>query len=324
MDDPYVINNNSFLINGGSLYTNSSSATLDLIADEDVVEMCISVNDSNCTNYIDFVDIYTLDWSSESDGEKVIYVYYKNASGKVVASMNKSIILDRVGPTDNSVIIEDGAGLTRTLTIASTGASQMCFSNTSSEVSSCVDWMNYSTSTKWRLSDGIGAKTVYAFFKDVAGNISSTIATTEVTSIVEFTVNEDFSDTIYDSNITVIDGDTYPWSVSNGQFISTNNGVNSSTSSSTIQFIPTVNATLSFDYGVSSESNYDKLTITLVGDDSSSITLVSAISGTNSGSITDINLTAGVTYTLSLSYVKDGSSASGSDIGYIDNLMIQS
>ena len=204
------------------------------------------------------------------------------------------------------------------------GASKMCFSNTSSSASNCSDWVDYATSYKWRLTDGTGTKTVYAFFKDDANNISSASATVTVTSIVEFVVNEDFADTTYDSNITITDGDTYPWSVSNGQFISTNNGVNSSTSSSTIQFTPTVDANLSFDYGVSSESGWDKLTITLSGSDSSSNTLVDAISGTKSGSITDISLTSGVTYTLTLSYVKDSSAASGSDIGYIDNLVIQS
>ena len=75
---------------------------------------------------------------------------------------------------------------------------------------------------------------------------------------------------------------------------------------------------------MSSESSYDKLTIKLSGSDSSSNTLVGAISGTKSGSITNISLTSGVTYTLTLSYVKDSSAASGSDIGYIDNLVIQS
>ena len=55
---------------------------------------------------------------------------------------------------------------------------------------------------------------------------------------------------------------------------------------------------------------------------SSSTTLVNAISGSSSGTKSDIALTAGVTYTLTLSYSKDSSQSRGSDIGYIDNLTI--
>ena len=237
--------------------------------------------------------------------------------------MNRSIIVDTTAPTNNSVSIGDGKGLTRTLTISSTGADKMCFSNTSSSASSCSDWVDYATSYVWRLSDGTGSKTVYAFFKDEAGNISSKTATTTVTSIVEFVVNEDFSDTTYDSNITVTGSGSYPWVVNNGQFQSNNKGVKSSTSSTTIQFTPTVGATLSFDYGVSSESNCDKLTITLASG-SSTETLVSGISGTVTGTKSGITLTEGVTYTLSLSYTKDSSVDRNDDIGYIDNLRIQS
>ena len=54
----------------------------------------------------------------------------------------------------------------------------------------------------------------------------------------------------------------------------------------------------------------------------SSTTLVNAISGTNTGKKSSIKLSSGVTYTLTLSYSKDGSASSGSDIGYIDNLVI--
>ena len=48
--------------------------------------MCISVNDSVCNNYIDFTDTYTLDFTDEEDGEKVIYVYYKDTSGNIIAT----------------------------------------------------------------------------------------------------------------------------------------------------------------------------------------------------------------------------------------------
>lgn len=325
-EDPYTIGNNSFSINNGNQYVNASEASqvkLTLVGLSGVSQMCINTDSTGCSNYVDFATSYTLDWSGLTEGKKTVYVYYKDSSGNIVASMNRSIILDKTAPTNNSVSIGDGKGLTRTLTISSTDASQMCFSNTSSSASNCTNWVDYATSYTWRLSDGTGSKTVYAFFKDEAGNISSKTATTTVTSIVEFVVNEDFSDTTYDSNITVAGSGSYPWVVSNGQFQSNNKGVNSSTSTSTIQFTPTVGSTLSFDYGVSSEANYDKLTITLAGNNTTT-TLVNAISGTKTGTVSGIALSEGVTYTLTLSYSKDGSSASGSDIGYIRSLRIQS
>ena len=322
--DPFVIGNNTFKINNGKKYVNKeevSRVQLSLTGLSDVTQMCVNVDSAGCSNYVTFANSYTLDWSGESDGEKVVYVYYKNSAGEIVASMNRKIIIDTKAPSGNSFSIGDGEGLTRVLTISSTGADYMCFSNTNSNVSNCTDWVDYATSYSWTLSDGNGTKTVYGFFKDEAGNVSSTSATVTVTSI-GFSVNENFADTTYDKNLTIAGSGSYPWKVSGGQFQSTNQNVNSSASTSTIQFTPTSNAILSFDYGVSSESNYDKLTITLSSSSGSSTTLVNEISGTNTGKISSIKLSSGVTYTLTLSYSKDSSQSSGSDIGYIDNLVI--
>ena len=322
--DPFVIGNNAFKINNGKKYVNKeelSRVQLSLTGLSDVTQMCVNVDSAGCSNYVTFANSYTLDWSGEADGEKVVYVYYKNSAGEIVASMNRKIIIDTKAPSGNSFSIGDGEELTRVLTISSTGADYMCFSNTSSNVSNCTDWVDYATSYSWTLSDGNGTKTVYGFFKDEAGNVSSTSATVTVTSI-GFSVNENFADTTYDKNLTIAGSGSYPWKVSGGQFQSTNQNINNSTSTSTIQFTPTSNAILSFGYGVSSESNYDKLTITLSSSSGSSTTLVDAISGANTGQTYNIKLSSGVTYTLTLSYSKDSSSSSGSDIGYIDNLVI--
>lgn len=78
----------------------------------------------------------------------------------------------------------------------------------------------------------------------------------------------------------------------------------------------------SFDYGVSSEVGYDELTITLTGDDSSEVILVSAISGEDSGTVIR-QISAGVNYTIIVDYTKDSSSYENDDIGWIDNLVIQ-
>lgn len=98
--------------------------------------------------------------------------------------------------------------------------------------------------------------------------------------------------------------------------------MSSSTSTSTIKFTPTVASNLTFDYGVSSESNYDKLTIKLTGSNGSSVTIANAISGTTTGAANQA-LVANVTYTLTLSYSKDSSMNKNDDIGYIDNLIVK-
>ncbi len=323
-EDPYTIANNSFLISDGSGYIGSSmkSAVPLTLMGFNVSQMCINVNSSGCSNYIAYNSSYTLNWSSEADGEKIVYVYYKDSAGNIVASMNRKVILDTTVPTNNSVTVEDVLGLKRKLTITSTGADLMCFSNTSNDSSSCTEWVQYNTEYDWTLSSGTGSKTVYAFFKDRAGNISSTTATANVEPFVQFTVTEDFADSTYDPTITVTDGATYPWVVSNGRFQSSNKGVASSTSTSTIQITPTIDSNLSFDYGISSEINCDKFTITLTGSDSTSSTLVDNISGIKDDNKSDISLTAGVTYTLTLTYTKDSSVDKNEDVAYIDNLVI--
>ena len=325
-EDPYQLANNTFQIHDGTGYVGESlkaAVPLSLLG-SNVSQMCINTNSSGCSNYVPFASSYTLDWSSEEDGEKIVYVYYKNSEGNIIASMNRKVILDTVPPKNSSVAIGAGSGLTRVLQLRSEEADTMCFSNTSNLVSECTNWVKFSNSYRYRLSEGTGDKTVYAFFKDKAGNVSTATASTVVESIVEFIAEEDFSDNTYDSNITIADGATYPWIVTNGRFQSNNKGVNASSSISKISFTPTIDSTLSFDYGVSSETNYDKFTVTLAGSDSSSNILVEAISGVQSGSKTGISLSSGVTYTLTLSYAKDGSGASNDDIAYIDNLLISS
>ena len=321
-EDPFIIGNNTFKINSGASYINKTEASkvkLDLIGLSNVSQMCVNINSISCSNYVDFSNSYVMDWSDMSDGEKVVYVYYKDKTGKIIASMSQSVILDTKGPANNSISVGSGKGLYRILKISSEDADKMCFSNVNGE---CVNWVDYDTNYTWKF-DGMGKKTVYGFFKDKAGNVSSVSAITEVTSAVEFVVNEDFSDTIYDKQLLISDNGDYPWIVSDGKFQSNNKNIKSSISTSTIQFTPTVDSYLSFDYGISSESGYDKLTIVLESSDISTI-LVNAISGINTGTISNVELSEGVTYTLKLSYSKDGSGSNGSDKGYIDNLAIQS
>lgn len=93
--DPYIIENNTFLINDDVSQIsldNSSNIKLSLKA-VNATKMCISIDTSVCTNYIDFTDTYKLDLSDESAGEKLIYVYYKDENDRVIATIYKTITL---------------------------------------------------------------------------------------------------------------------------------------------------------------------------------------------------------------------------------------
>ena len=92
-----TIGNNTFNVDETSLVSNGNSrnVTLSLIALDTVEKVCVNVDSSSCSNYVNFPDnnIYSLDLSSYDNGEKTLYVYYKDAAGKVVASMNKTVTL---------------------------------------------------------------------------------------------------------------------------------------------------------------------------------------------------------------------------------------
>lgn len=76
---------------------------------------------------------------------------------------------------------------------------------------------------------------------------------------------------------------------------------------------------LKFDWSVSSESSFDKLTIYLIENETINITLVDAVSGENSGSESYTFTNTG-TYTLVAEYTKDQSQSNGADEGRIYNI----
>ena len=102
---------------------------------------------------------------------------------------------------------------------------------------------------------------------------------------------------------TVSNG-SYYFKGSGATFTSNNAGQNSTTAQTTLTALKDM--TVSFRYTCSSESNYDKYTITVNGT-----TVVNAVSGTKSGTISSKTVPAGKT--IVFKYVKDGSQASGSD-----------
>ena len=114
-----------------------------------------------------------------------------------------------------------------------------------------------------------------------------------------------------EKNYIVTNDSTNPFSYSNGVLTSTNKE-NGSTSTFTITATRSINISLS--YSVSSESGYDFLRIIKNG------TTVKEVSGSMSYTSWSSSLTAGDV--LKFTYSKDSSQSSGSDCGYIKNIII--
>lgn len=111
----------------------------------------------------------------------------------------------------------------------------------------------------------------------------------------------------------------YPWRVAivgdRAAVRSGNEGVNSSTS--TLRVVVTMQAgeKLSFDWKVSSESGYDKLTFYVNNSANGS-----AISGTTDWATRTFTASTAGTYTFEWRFNKDVSYATGDDCGYVDNI----
>ena len=91
-ENPYEISNYTFFIGDKDL--ENSKINLEMVGYK-VDTMCASINSAVCTNYVPFDRNYVLNVGNVNDGENIIYVYYKDASGDVVAVINKKFYVDK-------------------------------------------------------------------------------------------------------------------------------------------------------------------------------------------------------------------------------------
>ena len=160
------------LINGGAAYTNLYPVSL-TIAATGASEMRFSNNaDFDGVSWENYAagKAWILD-TNGNDGLRIVYVQFKDESGNI-STVSDNIALDTLPPA-GSIIINGGAIYTSTvsvtLTVSTTGAGQMCFSNDNSTWSA---WEPCATSKPWILPGVDGNKTVFCQFKDEAGNLS--------------------------------------------------------------------------------------------------------------------------------------------------------
>jgi hypothetical protein len=179
-------------INSAATYTTSASVTLTLASWTDatsgVYQMHFSNNASSWSAWEAYAttrsawDVTSATYGGNTgNGSKYVYVQVKDNAGLIYSYTYDGIIYDNIAPS-GTFTIESGNPATSTwtdgyllfsITDATSGMYQRRLSNDNATWSA---WETYTSSrAAWYLTPRNGLKTVYAQFKDNAGNISSTI-----------------------------------------------------------------------------------------------------------------------------------------------------
>ena len=242
----------SLIINGGVAYTNSQAGYLTLTASDasGIAEMRFSSNGTDWTT----AEAYSTSKSYNlpvGDGTKKVYVQYKDNTGNWSSTeMSSTIILDTTAPA-GTIAINNSAAYTKSTTVTLSmnatddlsGILKMDFSNNGSTWNGEED---YAVNKVWSLDSADGNKTVYAKYKDNAGNTATVTSTIKLVSAkylkVEGPVNviagtslnitikamkqDDTTATGYLDLIGLSSTDTSSTFVSNYTFTSSDSGVN--------------------------------------------------------------------------------------------------
>jgi hypothetical protein len=179
--DTQAPKNGKVQINGGAKFcTNVSKlVTLKLSANE-ATQMMIA-NDQQFTDAKwQKYEPYLYNWRLEGeDGEKAVFVKFKDNAGNETEPVTATTMLDRQEPVGEEVLINNGDICTNNpnnrvkLTLRAEGATEMAFSYNS--YFNAAKWEPYKDSKDYVLVGGKdGQKTVYVKFRDEAGNESST------------------------------------------------------------------------------------------------------------------------------------------------------
>ncbi len=157
-------------INDGASFTTSRSVTLTL-SSAGAAGMRISNSNSFTGGWETYAS--SKSWTlTAGDGAKTVYAQIRDTGGNVSGIVSDSIILDTQAPK-GSITINGGESITAsrsvTLELSADDASEMRIAN-SGIVNAA--WESYAKSKNWTLTSGDEEKTVYAQFRDAAGNDS--------------------------------------------------------------------------------------------------------------------------------------------------------
>jgi hypothetical protein len=190
------------VINGDAVYTTTAEVTLDITA-TGASEMQFSNDGTSWSGWTAVAASYP--WTlAGPDGQNTVYAQFQDEAGNLFETED-AILLDTTAPEAVFVINGDAAYATDpavTLDITATGAVQMQFSNDGAAWSG---WVDVAATYPWTLAGPDGAKTVYAQFRDEAGNlVEANDAITLDTTAPEaaFVINGD-ADYATDANVTL-------------------------------------------------------------------------------------------------------------------------
>ncbi|HBH22354.1 MAG TPA: hypothetical protein DDY13_02910 [Cytophagales bacterium] len=173
---------NSFTINKGAEYTNDPQKTVRInLEAEDAVEMLVSNVPTRSLQKEKMVWkplSNQFDWVlSNEDGSKVVFLRLRNEAGNVSTEYRANIILDRIPPVDGRVIINKNTEWMTNrdgrveVQLYAKDASHYAISNNNDF--SAPEWKELTLdAVNWNIPVDQDEATVYAQFKDEAGNIS--------------------------------------------------------------------------------------------------------------------------------------------------------
>ena len=187
----------SISIDGGAIMTTSTSVSLNLTS-TDASEMYVT-NTSGCASDGTWESYATSKtWTlAETNATATVYIKFRDVAGNESSCINDTITHDNIAPTSVSLTIGSGAytsATANTLFPSATGAEDMYITNTAGCGSGGI-WETYAiTRSSWSLGQSNGSATVYAKYRDAAGNESSCVNDAIIHDSVAPSVPSDFND----------------------------------------------------------------------------------------------------------------------------------
>lgn len=172
-----TIPQNSVVINGGNLYTNSKIVTLALSAAPTPAYMSFQLNGKTWTKPEPFSASKTVTLPATNGLRTVSVHYLASLTDTSPALCSSTITLDTKKPT-GKILINNGdktttnthVTLTLTATDLTSGVASMRFST---DKLTWSDWEEFAATKGYDLTPGAGTKKVYVQYQDRAGNLSS-------------------------------------------------------------------------------------------------------------------------------------------------------
>jgi hypothetical protein len=169
----------SVTIAGGAKATTITAVTLALSANDalnGVAQMRLSNDGVNWGAWVTYAT--SADWTlTPGDGTKTVSAQFRDGVGNLSGTATDTIIVDTVAPAGTLTIEKDSPAINSALVsldLAWTdGGSGVAGVRMSNDGAVWSDWIAAKVSVSWTMDQGDGAHTVYAQFRDEAGNVSA-------------------------------------------------------------------------------------------------------------------------------------------------------